>query len=183
MTASEWKHLYGGKKDSREDSKDLADFRRLSLDHCALSLQPFENPYCDEEGNIFDLAHIVPFIKKHKLNPVTGKPLDARMLTKLTFHKNDKNEFHCPVMFKVLNNNVHVAAVKTTGNVFSFEAIEELNIKTKNWKDLLTDEPFSRKDIVVLQDPQNYSKFNLANFHHIKNSIKLGNEGKVSNKV
>ena len=178
LTASEWKHLYGGKKDSREDSKDLADFRRLPLDHCALSLQPFENPYCDEEGNIFDLAHIVPFIKKHKLNPVTGKPLDARMLTKLTFHKNDKNEFHCPVMFKVLNNNVHVAAVKTTGNVFSFEAIEELNIKPKNWKDLLNDEPFSRKDIVVLQDPQNYSKFNLANFHHIKNSIKLDNEGK-----
>ena len=139
-------------------------------------MQPFQNPYCDEDGNIFDLAHIVPFIKKYKINPVTGKPLEARMLTKLIFHKNSKNEFHCPVMFKVLNNNVHAVAIKTTGNVFSYAAVEEMNIKTKNWKDLLNDEPFTRGDIITLLDPKNYTKFNLANFHHIKNSIKLENE-------
>ena len=177
LTASEWKHLYGGKKDGHGDSKDLSDYRRLPLDHCSLSLQPYENPYCDEDGNIFDLAHIVPYIKKHKSNPVTGKLLEARMLTKLNFHKNSKGEFHCPVMFKVLNNNVHVAAIKTTGNVYAYEAVEEMNIKTKNWKDLLNDEPFVRNDIIVLQDPKDYSKFNLAKFHHIKNSIKLDNEG------
>jgi len=176
LTASEWKHLYGGKKDGHGDSKDLSDYRRLPLDHCSLSLQPYENPYCDEDGNIFDLAHIVPYIKKHKSNPVTGKLLEARMLTKLNFHKNSKGEFHCPVMFKVLNNNVHVAAIKTTGNVYAYEAVEEMNIKTKNWKDLLNDEPFVRNDIIVLQDPKDYSKFNLAKFHHIKNSIKLDNE-------
>ena len=99
------------------------------------------------------------------------------MLTKLNFHKNSKGEFHCPVMFKVLNNNVHVAAIKTTGNVYAYEAVEEMNIKTKNWKDLLNDEPFVRNDIIVLQDPKDYSKFNLAKFHHIKNSIKVDNEG------
>ena len=81
-------------------------------------------------------------------------------------------------MFKVLNNNVHVAAIKTTGNVFAYEAVEEMNIKTKNWKDLLSDSPFVRNDIIVLQDPKDYSKFNLAKFHHIKNSIKVDNEGK-----
>ena len=177
LTASEWKHLYGGKRDASGDSKDLSDYRRLPLDHCAFSLQPFENPYCDTDGNIFDLAHIVPFIKKYKSNPVTGKPLEARMLTKLIFHKNSQNDFHCPVMFKVLNNNTHVAAIKTTGNVFSYEAVEEMNIKTKNWKDLLNDKPFIRDDIIVLQDPKNYSKFNLANFHHIKNNITIESEG------
>ena len=35
------------------------------------------------------------------------------------------------------------------------QAIEQLNIKQKNWKDLLSDEPFTRKDIVHLQDPLN----------------------------
>ena len=99
------------------------------------------------------------------------------MLTKLIFHKNSQNDFHCPVMFKVLNNNTHVAAIKTTGNVFSYEAVEEMNIKTKNWKDLLNDKPFIRDDIIVLQDPKNYSKFNLANFHHIKNNITIESEG------
>jgi hypothetical protein len=33
--------------------------------------------------------------------------------------------------------------------------LEELNIKPKSWKDLLTDEPFTRKDIIHIQDPLN----------------------------
>jgi hypothetical protein len=37
------------------------DFKRLPFDHCALSLQPFENPYCDEEGNVFDLGKEINF--------------------------------------------------------------------------------------------------------------------------
>ena len=35
------------------------------------------------------------------------------------------------------------------------QAVEELNIKPKFWKDLLTDEPFTRKDIIHIQDPLN----------------------------
>ena len=31
------------------------------------------------------------------------------------------------------------------------QAVEQLNIKPKNFKDLLTDEPFTRKDIVTIQ--------------------------------
>lgn len=35
------------------------------------------------------------------------------------------------------------------------QAVEELNIKPKYWKDLLDDTPFTRKDIIHLQDPLN----------------------------
>ena len=77
---------------------------------------------------------------------------------------------------QVFNTSTHIAAIKTTGNVFCYEAIEELNIKAKNYKDLLTDEPFVRSDIIVLQDPRNTTKFNLSGFHHIKNSLKVDNE-------
>jgi len=69
--------------------------------------------------------------------------------------------------------STHIAAIKSTGNVFSYEAIEELNIKPKSFRDLLTDEPYKRQDILTLQDPQDHSKFNLNAFHHIKNSLKL----------
>lgn len=31
------------------------------------------------------------------------------------------------------------------------QAVEQLNIKAKNLRDLLTDEPFSRQDIITLQ--------------------------------
>ena len=61
------------------------------------------------------------------------------------------------------------------------QAVEELNIKTKNWKDLLTDEPFQRKDIITIQDPKNFDKFNLNSFHHLKNNLRIQDEGKLVN--
>ena len=72
LTCTEWTHLYGGKKPVDPNSAK-ASFRRLPYDHCSLSLQPFENPYCDAEGHVFDLLAIVPHLKKYKTNPVTGK--------------------------------------------------------------------------------------------------------------
>ena len=72
MTSTEWSTLYGGKKPVNPNSAS-ASFRRLPYDHCALSLQLFENPLCDTEGNVFDLLAIVPYLKKYKTNPVTGK--------------------------------------------------------------------------------------------------------------
>lgn len=58
-----------------------------------------------------------------------------------------------------------------------FQAVEQLNIKTRNWKDLVNDEPFTRKDIITIQDPNNVTKFNLSTFHHIKNNIRIEDEG------
>ncbi len=40
---------------------------------------------------------------------------------RLIVHKNSKGEPHCPVLFKVFNNNSHIVAIKNTGNVFSYE--------------------------------------------------------------
>ena len=83
------------------------------------------------QGHVFDLLYILPFIKKYKVNPCTGKPLDAKGLIKLKFSKNAAGEFHCPVMFKVFNNSTHIAVIKTTGNVFCYEAIDVSQIKQK----------------------------------------------------
>ncbi|CAI5986434.1 unnamed protein product [Closterium sp. NIES-64] len=83
-------------------------------------------------------------------------------LIKLHFHKIadglSQCEYHCPVLKKVFTEFTHIVAVKTTGNVFCYEAIKELNVKPKNWKELLTDEPFTRADIITIQacdDPNN----------------------------
>lgn len=70
----------------------------------------------------------------------------------------------------------HIVAIRTSGNVYvvlgprpsprqesifnslicgsirySYDAVEELNIKRKHWKDLLDDTPFKREDIVTIQ--------------------------------
>lgn len=113
------------------------------------------------------------YLKQYKHNPVTGKPLDVKSLIKLNFHKNSKGEYHCPVLYKVFSKHTHLVAIETTGNVYSFEAVDQLNIKTKSFKDLLTDEPFQRKHIMTLQDPNELSKFDLTKFHHLKNNLRV----------
>lgn len=52
--------------------------------------------------------------------------------------------------------------------MFSWDTVERLNIKGKLWRDLVTDEEFSRKDIITLQDPQNIESRNLSSFNYIK---------------
>ncbi len=36
-------------------------------------------------------------------------------------------------------------------NSYSWDAVEELNIKARNFTDLLTSQPFTRADIITLQ--------------------------------
>ncbi|KPP69418.1 peptidyl-prolyl cis-trans isomerase-like 2-like, partial [Scleropages formosus] len=99
--------------------------------------------------------------------------LEAKALIKLNFSKNNEGKYHCPVLYTVFTNNSHIVANKVTGNVFSYEAVEQLNFKPKNFKDLLTDEAFIRQDIITLQDPTNLDKFNVSDFFHVKNNMKV----------
>lgn len=172
ITTKEWQEEWGGKKDEKKKAK----FRRLPFNFCSISLQPFEHPLCTPEGVIFDLMNILPFLKKYKKSPVSGEPMTAKELIKLNFTKNSDGNYHCPIMYKTFNENSHIVAIKTTGNVFSYEAIEELNLKPKNFKDLLNNEPFIRKEIITLQDPSKLEKFNISNFYHIINNVKVLDE-------
>ena len=102
------------------------------------------------------LRHIKSLIKKHGTNPVNGKKLIENNLIHLHFHKNEDGKFHCPATFKVFNDNSHIVAIRTTGQVYSWDAVNRLNIKPNIWKDLVTDESFIRSDIITLQDPHNF---------------------------
>lgn len=72
LTYTEWTTLYGGKKSGVQTTDDVT-FKRLPFDHCCLSLIHFEHPYCDPDGNVFELQMVVDFIEHFKVNPVTGK--------------------------------------------------------------------------------------------------------------
>lgn len=183
LTYTEWTTLYGGKKSgNNNDESEESTFRRLPFDHCCVSLQPFENPYCDENGNVFEYEAVLLYLKQYKHNPVTGKSLDMKSLIKLKFHKNQQDEYHCPILFKTFTKYSHIVANKKTGNVYSWEAIEQLNIKAKFWKDLVNDEPFVRADLITIQDPTNSSKFNLSTFYHIKKNLRVEDEEMINDR-
>ncbi|KAF1796461.1 hypothetical protein V8B55DRAFT_1346495 [Mucor lusitanicus] len=177
ITHSEWSGEVGQHSASAGISGKTASsgFKRLPFYCCSLSLQPFEHPVCTADGVIFDLVHIIPYIKKYGTNPVTGEKLQTKDLIKLNFHKNEKDEFYCPVTFKVFTDHTAIAAIKTTGNVFAYDTIEKLNIKAKHWRDLINDEPFTRKDIIMIQDPHNLEKRDMSKFDYVKTNKKVVN--------
>ncbi|RMZ84452.1 hypothetical protein DV738_g810, partial [Chaetothyriales sp. CBS 135597] len=175
ITHSEWNSsdAYSASAGSNvRDKTSNSSFKRLPFAFCALSLQPFETPVCTaEEGLVFDHENIIRWLMQHDTNPVTGKPLKRSDLIKLSLAKNDAGEIVDPVTYKVLTDNTHVVAIRhgDSANVFAWDTIERLNIKAKSWKDLVSDEAFTRQDIITLQDPQNLESRNLSDFNYLKN--------------
>lgn len=171
VTQKEMVNEWGGKREEHEANYLNRDNKmaRLPFNYCNFSLTAASDPYCAAEripegatisapaikfhGIVFDIMSIVPEIKTHGRNPITGTPLKQSDLVKLHFHKNDDGEFHCPVTFKLLTSNSHIIAIRETGNVFSYEAYQELNKDAKNYRDLLTDEKFDPKSIILINDP------------------------------
>lgn len=176
ITHSEWSSsdafsgARGANTSSRTSANGLAStFKRLPFNYCAVSLQPFTDPVCTESGTIFDLTQILTWLSKHPdTNPIDGTSLKRADLLTLNFTKNEDNEYVDPVTYKVFTDNTHIVALKKSGNVFAWDTIERLNIKAKNWRDLVSDEEFTRKDIITLQDPQNIESRDFGSFKHVK---------------
>lgn len=166
ITATEWRNEHGGKKRKKTDEGQPVDFKK-----CALSMVNYETPCCLEEGVVFEFTALTKFLNKYKANPVSGTEATIKEILRLNMTKNQDGMWHCPVTCKVFTNNSHVVAIKVTGNVFSYEAIHELNIRTKNYTDLLSGEIFSRADIITLQDPTNEHHMSIRdvqNFQSLK---------------
>lgn len=151
ITATEMREQYGGKKEG--DGPRRAE-QALPFDCCALSLRPFSAPVVAPDGAVFDLLVIVPWLRKHGTHPITSEPLAPAQLRPLHFHRNAEGAYHCPVTRRVFGAHTKITAILTTGNVYAGDAVDRLCLKARNFRDLLTDEPFDKaKDVLVLQDP------------------------------
>lgn len=76
---------------------------------------------CTEEGTVFEVTNIVPYVQRHHRHPVTGEPLELKSLIRLHWAKNSDGEYHCPILNKVFTEHTHIVAIKPTGNVYSWE--------------------------------------------------------------
>jgi peptidyl-prolyl cis-trans isomerase-like protein 2 len=183
ISASEWSNRAegssGGLRFGGNDGSIKETHRNLPFYCCALSLQPFEVPMAaisKDSAHIFDLTNIVPWIRKYSKNPITGESLKTSDLLKLQFARNSKGDCMDPVTFKVFNENTHIVFIRQTGNVYSMDTLQELCFKAKNLKDLLTDEPFTRKDVICIQDPHNLASRDMNQFYYLKNNLKADDE-------
>ncbi|GAA5879833.1 hypothetical protein JCM16303_004199 [Sporobolomyces ruberrimus] len=165
-------HTAGGVGAKRRD----VILSKLPFDCCALTLKPFETPVATQDGTIYELLAIIPFLKQHGTDPMSGKRLSAGDLIRLNFYKNADGQYHDPVTFKIFNDHTAICAIKTSGNVYARESIDRLNAKPGNWNDLMTDEPFVRKDIITLQDPLNVQAKDLSKFDYVRRNLEVKND-------
>ncbi|KJZ76053.1 Peptidyl-prolyl cis-trans isomerase-like 2 [Hirsutella minnesotensis 3608] len=188
ITHSEWSSADAysasvGANASTRAGNNGASFRRLPFNFCAASLQPFKNPVSTPDGTIFDVEVIGAWLDKNpNQNPVDGKPLLKKDLIRLQFARNSesnsldagfsdgKGDLIDPVTYKVFTDNTHIVAIRhgTYANVFAWETVDRMNVKAKLWQDLVDDQPFTRADIITLQDPQNAASRNLDQFKYLK---------------
>ena len=147
-------------------------FPRLPWNHCALTFVEAKAPVL-AEGFVFDLVAIVPYIRSRGTHPVTGAPLTTKDLVRLHFHRTaDGKDFCCPISHKTFSEHSKIVAIKSTGNVFSFETVDTLNVQQKHMFDLIKETPFTRSDIIVLQDPTNtdwLTQHDVNTYAHVRN--------------
>ncbi|KAK8933497.1 Peptidyl-prolyl cis-trans isomerase-like 2 [Platanthera zijinensis] len=172
ITKTEWATEWGGAK-----SKELTTpFKRLPFYCCALTFTPFEDPVCTDDGSVFDVLHIIPYIRKFGKNPVTGVPLKQEDLIPLTFHKNSDGEFQCPVLNKVFTEFTHMVAVKLLAMCFPMRCVLLRGKFLVGVSELLTDEPFTKDDLITIQNPNALDSKALTEFDHVKKDLKLDDD-------
>ena len=174
-------------------SRHIARARRrphlLLSSSLSLSLSRFLSLSLWQGGAVYDLCNAVPFVREHGVDPATGAPLKASELVRLTFHRDGNGELGCPVSGEPFTDSTKTCAVRTTGNVYSYKVVEELNLRPKSLRDLLTDEPFKRVDVLVLRDPLGAPLAAADAFAHAREKFKAarvkrgGNGGKEGAQV
>lgn len=184
-----------------------ANPRPLPFDCCALTLTPFTNPVCCiiqsdakskgsssnevdllnkkkiNHGIVFENSEIMPYLLKHKTNPLTGKPMSSKDLITLSFDASEdgagtartQTSWQCPIMNKPFLNHTKIVAVRIKGsnraNVYSYEAFQTLNLKNKNYIDLIDGTKFHpSKDVIILNDVNDGA---LAKLRDINNFVHL----------
>ncbi|EPQ28078.1 uncharacterized protein PFL1_04405 [Pseudozyma flocculosa PF-1] len=174
VTQAEHSGIYGqhGASTGKHQKQEGDNYQPLPFDCCAISLQPWSNPVCSkDDGTVFELTNVIPFIKKYRVNPATGQPLDLDHLVTLHFAKNERGRYHDPVSYKEYGEHTHIVALAPSGNVFSHDTVQQLNLKAKFMRDLLTDQPFTKADIITLQDPHNAEQKDVSKLHHVKKNL------------
>ena len=141
-----------------KNKKKENNYYFLPFNYCCVSLRPLntcKNICCDREGNLYNKFYFLEYVTKFHKNPVTGqKKVSLKDIISLNISQDKSGNFICPITLKVLNNSIKIIAIPETGNVYSYMAYQELNLSMNNFRDLKTDTPFDKKNVIILNDPQ-----------------------------
>ena len=134
VTASEWQRDGGGKTLTTttliSERRSIIQ-KKLPFHCCALSFLPFgDHPVVSlKSGAMYDLDAVLPYVMKHKKDPVTGETMKTSDLKPLKLKKcfTNKNgrddsahKYECPILGSEFTNATKICVVKKTGIYFGF---------------------------------------------------------------
>ncbi len=140
---------------------------------------------------LFDNSALTPFVLEYGKDPVSGQPLNLRQIITCDMDQDEEGRWQCPILTKPFTDHMKIVAIlqrptpinndnskdssnnnSLTAHVYSYEAYQELNVKIKNYQDLISGLAFSpQKDVILLNDPSNAeleSLRDINNFYHIQ---------------
>ena len=163
ITPSEYSGVYGqhgATTGARRETSVVVPFHM-----CALTHQPWLQPACLDDGLVYEKANLDAFLDQYGVNPATGTPVEKNSVIPLTFSKNERGQFFDPVSCREFTDHSHLVAIRPSGNVFLYDTVQQLNLKPKMMRDLVTDEPFTKADLLTLQDPHDPAKRTMQNMY------------------
>lgn len=133
---------------------------------CAITHQPWTTPAClVQDGLICEKAHLVAFIEQHHQSPATGEKASIDDILILHISQNERQMSQDPVSMREFTDHSHLVAIRTSGHVYLYDTVFQLNVRTKNMRDLVTDVPFTKSDILTLQDPHDPGRRTMQNMY------------------
>jgi peptidyl-prolyl cis-trans isomerase-like protein 2 len=163
-------------------SSSSSDQANINLSH--------SNSY--NHGIMFENSEIIPYIMKHHRNPIDGTNMSTQSLITLNMDKEEDDadganvfkmkekqySWKCPILDKPFMNHTKIVAIRippgNTANVYSYEAFQTLNLKPKNYIDLISGTKFHpKKDVIILNDLNDDTLLKLRdinNFTHLRNN-------------
>ena len=133
VTASEWQRDGGGKTLTNttlnNERRSSIIQKKLPFHCCALSFLPFgDHPVVSlKSGAMYDLDAVLPYVMKHKKDPVTGETMKTSDLKPLKLKRcrtntngRDAHKYECPILGSEFTNATKICVVKKTGMYFRF---------------------------------------------------------------
>ena len=156
LTATEYQQSDRGYKSSHHITTTTTTTQAIPYNQCGLSHKLLDIQHCVTTPDgyyTFDLINIIPYIKLHNKHPIFNTPLHINDLIKLHWTTNTYNQLCDPITMKPYTECSYIVAIRTTGNVYTYDTINTMCIRLNEWNDLVNGTKFTRDDIITLQNP------------------------------
>ena len=145
-----YEEISNGLKNEKEFKK--FDSTLFQFEICSLTFLPCTEPLICPFGYSFSIEASKKYFNEKNKHPFLEEYLNFNDLIEIKIIKDEKNNKIDPLTLKPLNNRSKIILNKKSKYIYDFETINQFNLKTNFFKDLMTGEDFNNSDLILIHD-------------------------------